>query len=442
MTKKDRPPVAGWLDACLQQQHAAVALPAVTLNRKLTASSLEKPAFNLNVYQQAEAYLDGLFADYGAAKATLGAENFKESNVLVVYMCYKRANLIRSTLTSLLMSQGLEEYDLMISQDGLGGPGTPYVLDVEVQETVNALYVHHEVNLCTGLHHYFVKRFAFDIMGYEYLLVVEEDNALHYQALQKRLRYLAHLICTQFLKSVLDLSLEEKEIGLVSLTELDNSLLVDESRYNSAVLRAAVEDGHLWVFGVHKSRYDAVSKHLYDYYKVIKGHDYSLAHAPPLHDTIRALHKEKGFPEGIPLSQDAFFVHSLLKEGYSRRYLSLVRLTQPMGWMGLHFKQDPAQFYMKYGQGMYEGTIAAKAFEVAKNPEELEELKKDAAARLDVIYQQYLGRAVELPTSDSVVLRLVVGRMNGVELVRDILNSAEHRRQMKVMVGTRGAPKR
>ncbi|GIL65802.1 hypothetical protein Vafri_19431 [Volvox africanus] len=393
---------------------------AVSFGRKLAQAQASPPP-KLNIYRQAEAYMDGLFDDYEGAKAKLGASNFKKSNVLVVYMCYERAEVIRSTLTSLLMSQGLEEYDLIISQDGVGVDGSLYILDVEIQETLNALYIHHEVNLCTGLHHYFVKKFAFDIMGYEYLLVVEEDNGLHHQGLQ-------------FLKEMVELSIEDKEIGLVSITDLDNALLVDDSRYNAAVLRADVDIGHLWVFGVHKTRYDAVSQHLYDYYKVIKGRDYTHTHVYPLCDWIRALHKEKGFPKDMPLSQDAFFVHSLMKEGYTKRFLSLVRLFQPMGWIGLHFKQDPAHFYTTYGQGMYEGQIENKPFEIAANVEELEKLKKDAAGRLDVIYQQYLGRGVEQSVSDSVVLRLLIGRMNAVELVRDIVNSAEHRRRMKEAV--------
>ncbi|GIL80777.1 hypothetical protein Vretimale_9121 [Volvox reticuliferus] len=405
----------------LSNQHGAFA---VSFGRKLaqTQASLTP---KLNIYRQAEAYLDGLFEDYEGAKAKLGASNFKKSNVLVVYMCYERAEVIRSTLTSLLMSQGLEEYDLIISQDGIGVDGTLYILDVEIQETVNALYIHHEINLCTGLHHYFVKKFAFDILGYEFLLVVEEDNGLHHQALQ-------------FLKETVELSIEDKEIGLVSIADVDNALLVDESRYNAAVLRVDVDIGHLWVFGMHKTRYDAVSQHLYDYYKTIKGFDYTQTHMYPLCDSIQALHREKDFPKDVPLSQDAFFVHSLMKEGYTKRFLSLVRLFTPMGWIGLHFKQDPAHFYTTYGQGMYDGQIENKPFEIAANAEELENLKKDAVGRLDVIYQQYLGRGVEEPVSDSVLLRLLVGRMNAVELVRDIVNSAEHRRRMKEALSKHG----
>lgn len=155
---------------------------ANSLSRKLAMDSFETPT--MNVYKLAEAYLDDLLADHEAAKVKLGARNFKTSNVLVVYMCYERADVIRSTLTSLLMNEGLEEFDLIISQDGLGEGGALYTLDVEIQETLNALYIHHEVNLCTGLHHYFVKAFAFDILGYEYLLVIEEDNGLHHQGIQ------------------------------------------------------------------------------------------------------------------------------------------------------------------------------------------------------------------------------------------------------------------
>ncbi|EFJ46975.1 hypothetical protein VOLCADRAFT_92484 [Volvox carteri f. nagariensis] len=396
---------------------------AVSLSRKLKAASeLLTPA--RNSFQQAEVYLDGLFADYEAAKARLGATNFKKSNVLVVYMFYERAEVIRSTLTSLLMSQGLENFDLMMSQDGLGVAGTPYVLDVEIQESFNALYIHHEFNLCTGLHHYFVKKFGFDVMGYDYLLVVEEDNLLHYQALK-------------LLKDALDLSLEDKEIGLVSITDMDNSLLVDDARYNAAVLRADVDAGHLWIFGIHRSRYNAVSQLLTDYFNTIKGHDYKNAHVPPLRDSIRALHAKEGFPKDMPLSQDSFLVHSLFKQGYTKRFVSMVRLALPMGWLGLHIKQDKDHFYTTYGQGMFEGVIVEEPFAIAKNPYQLASLKADAAKRLDVIYRQYLGRGVEPAVSESVVLRLVLGRMNAVELVRDIVNSAEHRRRMKEAVAKR-----
>lgn len=233
---------------------------------------------------------------------------------------------------------------------------------------------------------------------------------------------------------MVELSVADKQVGLVSITDVDNALLVDESRYSSAVLSVEVDLGHLWVFAVHRSRYDAVRHHLYEYYKVIKGRDYTRTHSPPLLDDIRALHRRNNFPNGIPLSQDAFFVHSLMKEGYSRRYTSVVRLFQPMGWVGLHFKQDPAQFYGIYGQGMYEGNLEGKPFEVTKDLAEVEILKKDAGRRLDAIYQQYLGRPVEEATLDSVVLRLLTNKLNAVELVRDIVNSAEHRRRIKEVV--------
>jgi hypothetical protein len=237
---------------------------------------------------------------------------------------------------------------------------------------------------------------------------------------------------------MVELSIGEREIGLVSISDLDNALLIDEKRYNAAVLRADVDVGHLWVFGVHKSRYDAVKHHLFDYYKVIKGRDYTHTHVWPLSDWIRALHREKGYPKDIPLSQDAFFGHSLRKEGYHKRYISLVRLFQPMGWIGLHFKQDPAHFYTTYGQGMYDGQIDQAPFEITSDPKELENLKTSAKARLNIIYQQYLGRGVEPSVADSVVLRLLIGRMNAVELVRDIVNSAEHRRRMRETVAKHG----
>ncbi|KXZ45109.1 hypothetical protein GPECTOR_58g558 [Gonium pectorale] len=334
-------------------------------------------------------------------------------------MCYERQKIIVDALAALFKSEGLADYDVYISQDG--GSNYTVVLPPEAAG-INVHYVRHPVNMCPGQHHFLIKTFAFDVMKYESLIVVEEDNIVSVDAIK-------------MLHQMLQQSEVDLQVGLVSSTDLDNSLLMDEAPFSSAVLKVAVELGHLWVFGMHASRYHAVRRDLRDYLNAILGKSYISKDQPPLRDDLLKLHKTKGFPTGIPLSQDSFLVRALERAGYSRRLTTMVRLFEPVGWSGLHFQLEPAVFYSIYGRGKYEGRITSPPVDVAGDQKMIESLRNDCLERLDQLYQQYLGRKVDDVTAKSTVQRLFTGKLNSVELMRNLLNSAEHQRRMKSLPG-------
>lgn len=133
--------------------------------------------------ERARDYMDALLADPAAARSKLCGNFTKRSNVAVVFTCYERMEMIHKSLPAVLRSDGIKEFDVFISQDGV----TSSIFDDEtfsIPSNMAYVYIHHPVNLCTGLHMHFVKAFAFDIMGYDILLVVEEDNVIHPQGLQ------------------------------------------------------------------------------------------------------------------------------------------------------------------------------------------------------------------------------------------------------------------
>ncbi|KXZ45108.1 hypothetical protein GPECTOR_58g557 [Gonium pectorale] len=368
-------------------------------------------------------YLQGLFENYDAARAALtGSGGFaKKSKVAVVYMCFERQKIILAALAALFKSEGLRDFDVFISQDG----GSNYRVELpDEASNFNLLYIRHPANLCPGQHHYFVKSFVFDIMRYEALIVVEEDNIVHPDAIQ-------------MLYGMLRLTANDPQIGLVAVTDMDNSLLIDESKHSNGVMRAEIHQGHLWVFGMHATRYQVVRQDLRDYFNVILGKNYIMKDQPPLRDEIAALHRIKGFAENTELSQDAFFVNSLEKAGYSRRMTTMVRLFEPVGWSGLHFQSDPAVFYGVYGRGMYEGRVTEPPVEVGATKESQESLKEDCLVRLNRLYRQYLGRSADEGAAKAAVWRLLNSKLNAVELMRNVLNSAEHQRRMKSFA-TRG----
>ncbi|EFJ42117.1 hypothetical protein VOLCADRAFT_97881 [Volvox carteri f. nagariensis] len=162
-------------------------------------------------------------------------------------------------------------------------------------------------NLCTGLHHYFVKAFAFDIMGYDILLIVEEDNIIHPQALQ-------------LLRRMAQLSVFEPEIGIVSLLDMDLSPFLDAERFAAGLIPVVGHMGHLWVFGLHRVKYELARGCLRDYYDVIKGHEYRAKHLPPLREAIQALMQAKGFPPTTALSQ-----HSLAQTEVNKSVIAALK---------------------------------------------------------------------------------------------------------------------
>ncbi|KXZ45107.1 hypothetical protein GPECTOR_58g556 [Gonium pectorale] len=362
----------------------------------------------------ARPYLEGLLNDHDAARSALTGSNFvKRSTVAVVYVCFERQQLVRAALSALFRSEGLQELDVFISQDG----GSNYTIDLPAQAVkFNLVYLRHPVNLCPGQHHYLVKSFVFDIMGYESLIVVEEDNIVHPDAIK-------------VLRGLLDLTVNDTQIGLVSVNDFDNHLLINTTRFGSTALRVAVDLGHLWVFGVHASRYHAVHSDLRDYFNLIIGKDYPNIDQPPLRDEVAALQAAKGFPPGMPLSQDAFFVHSLQKAGYTRRLTTMVRLFEPVGWSGLHFREDSMHFYQYFGRSMFSGRVWEEPREACVTEEERELLAAECRERLHKLYQKHLGRDADEGALDAVVKRLLSGEMNTVELVHKMVASEEHQQR-------------
>lgn len=107
----------------------------------------------------------------------------------------------------------------------------------------------------------------------------------------------------QLLARMAELSINEPEVGMVSLLDMDMSPFLDASRFSVGILPVPSDVGHLWVFGLHRTKYEAVRHMMNAYYDVIKGHDYRFKHDPPLYDRIMALMARLGITETMFLSQ-------------------------------------------------------------------------------------------------------------------------------------------
>ncbi|EFJ39889.1 hypothetical protein VOLCADRAFT_100403 [Volvox carteri f. nagariensis] len=353
--------------------------------------------------------MDELLSDYGSARRTLVGNFIKRSRIAVAYMCFERAEVIRRSLPAVMRSDGVENFDIFISQDG--GAGYAIDKDVHFPESARIAYIRHRANLCTGLHHHFVKAFAFDIMGYDGLIVVEEDNVVHPQALQ-------------LLARMIDLSVDQPDVGIASLLDMDNSAFLDAAKFAVGINPVNGSMGHLWVYGFHKSRYTAVRQDLYDYFNTIKGQDYRLKHEPPLSDKIKALMASKGFPADGELSQDRYFIYSLAKRGFKRRYQTLFRFFEPIGYLGLHHRHTEAQFFAVFGRGMFNGRIRPEdAFDVTTEPVNLELIKAGVRERINRVWRRYFPADVHEPLVVNTFNSLMEGRLNGVEAMTDIRNA-------------------
>ncbi|GIL47286.1 hypothetical protein Vafri_4141 [Volvox africanus] len=357
----------------------------------------------------AATYMDSLLADFAAARKRLVGNFNKRSKVAVVYMCFERMEMIHQAIPAILRSDGLADFDFFISQDG----GSRSIFDDKTLSIPNGtqyVFIHHPANLCAGLHHYFVKAFAFDIMGYDTLLVVEEDNIIHKQALQ-------------LLHRMAELSIPEPGIGIVSLLDMDMSHFLDPVHYAEGLIRTAGTMGHLWVFGLHRSKYDAARGHLRDYYEVIKGHDYRMKHEPPLRDAILGLLREKGIEDTSVLSQDRWFIYSMAKSGFAQRYQTLFRFFEPIGYYGLHFHWNQSLFFGLFGRGMFNGRIKpAAAFDVTKDPAHGQAIKATVRARLTTLCDKYWAG---LPPPEDLIDEwyhgVLEGRLNGLEASQEIM---------------------
>ncbi|GLI71660.1 hypothetical protein VaNZ11_016940 [Volvox africanus] len=357
----------------------------------------------------AASYMDELYRDYSTARKELVGDFKKCNRIAVVYMCFNRAEVIRRSLPAVMRSEGVEKFDLFISQDG----GADYIInqDLHFPESSSIAYIRHKANLCTGLHHHFVKTFTFDIMGYDGLIIIEEDNVVHPQALQ-------------LLAQMIDLSIDQREIGIVSLLDMDNSAFLDDRKYAEGVIRVNGTMGHLWVYGFHKSRYEAVRSDLYDYFNTIKGQDYGSKHEPPLSDKIKALLVSKGFPADGELSQDRFFIYSLEKSGYRLRYQTMFRFFEPIGYLGLHHRHTEEEFFAMFGRGMFNGRIRPQAaFDVTKDVTVVFDIKAGVRDHINRVWLKYFPNEVHDKLVVNTFNSLMEGRLNGVEAMADIKNA-------------------
>ncbi|EFJ50836.1 hypothetical protein VOLCADRAFT_88167 [Volvox carteri f. nagariensis] len=366
-----------------------------------TAQASDRSLEEMSQPALAAAYMDSLLADPVAAQTRLLGDFTKRNKAAVIYMCFERMEMIHRAIPAILSSEGLAEFDFFISQDG----GAASIFEngtVSVPSDIQFAYIRHPANLCAGLHHHFVKAFAFDIMGYDILLIVEEDNIIHPQALQ-------------LLRRMAQLSVFEPEIGIVSLLDMDLSPFLDAERFAAGLIPVVGHMGHLWVFGLHRVKYELARGCLRDYYDVIKGHQYSAKQFPPLRETIQALMQAKGFPPTTALSQDRWFINSLAKFGFTKRYQTLFRFFEPIGSYGLHFRMDESRFYDMFGRGMYGGRIDPyAAFDVTKDPQNVEAIKTTVRERLTSLYDKYWdGRLPQNAVVNSTFYALIEGRLNG-----------------------------
>ncbi|KXZ44627.1 hypothetical protein GPECTOR_64g121 [Gonium pectorale] len=344
----------------------------------------------------------------------------KRSSVAVVYMCFERADLVRQAFPAVLLSTGVEEVDIIISQDG--GPNSMAKFPVDLEGKPHT-YIRHGVNLAPGQHHYVIKSLVFDVLGYEVLILVEEDSLIHRQAIQ-------------MIRELLVLSMTDATVGIVSINDLDNSMFIDEAAFNAGGLRVHIETGHLWGYGMHVSRYNAIKPRLQKYYDVIKGKDYRTLDAPPLRDAVQGLLRAEGMPDNIPLSQDSFLVHSLHRTGYIHRITTVLRLLRPLGWHGLHFQQSEHAFYKLFGRYVYEGEITRPAFVVEPGSQEEQTLKEVCTQRLHRLYKHFLGREADEGALKSYLSAFIANRLNGVELMHVVLGSDEHSEYVRVSMAS------
>ncbi|GLI71598.1 hypothetical protein VaNZ11_016862 [Volvox africanus] len=355
----------------------------------------------------ARRYMDSLLADHNAARKQLCGNFTKRSNVAVFYTCFERLRLIHRALPSIFLSNGIRNFDVFISQDGI----SPSIFDDEVFSIPGDMpyvYIQHPVNLCTGLHMHFVKAFAFDIMGYDILLIVEEDNVLHPQALQ-------------LLARMAELSVNEPDVGVVSLLDMDMGPFLDSSRFSVGIVPVRSTTGHLWIFGLHRVKYDAIREMMNAYYDAIKGYEYRTKHLLPLRPRIEALMIKYGFPIPSPFSQDRFFLNSLATANFTKRYQTLFRFFQPIGSSGLHFKYNTSHFVKIFGQHMYNGLIdPSAAFDVTKDPRDIKAIRDSVRLRLNRLFQRYRRSFPLESLVNSTFYGIMEGRLNGQGVAHNI----------------------
>ncbi|GIL61967.1 hypothetical protein Vafri_16216 [Volvox africanus] len=365
----------------------------------------------------AELYMESLLANPAAARRQLCGNFTKRSNIAVVYMCFERMEMVHKALPSIFLSNGIHNFDVFISQDGI----SPSIFDDEVfsiPSNMPYVYIRHPVNLCTGLHMHFVKAFAFDIMGYDILLIVEEDNVLHPQALQ-------------LLSRMADLSVNESNVGVVSLLDVDMSPLLDASRFSAGIIPVRSATGHLWVFGLHRAKYEAIREMMNAYYEAIKGHEYRLKHLPPLRHRIELLMKTYGFPMDSPFSQDRFFLNSLSNANFTKRYQTLFRFFQPIGSYGLHFRYNNSHFVKMFGQHMYNGAIDPNAaFDVTKDPRDIRAIQDSVRQRLNDLFQRYRKRSPTESLVNETICSILEGRLHGHAMARNIRGGSKTRKTL------------
>ncbi|GLC49352.1 hypothetical protein PLESTB_000210400 [Pleodorina starrii] len=225
---------------------------------------------------------------------------------------------------------------------------------------------------------------------------------------------------------MLDMSLQDLDIGLVSIVDADNSYFVDMARYSSHVIRVVIsEGGHNWAYGMHASRFRAVRQHLLDYVKIIAHEDYRMLHADPLAARIKAMYARKGIPLAIPMSQDANLQFSLRLEGFDRRLTTVARLMQPIGYWGLHFRDNEATFFDRFGREMYSGQVALPPRETSREDEA--DMARSCRLVVDKLFVDNLARHPDEKTLSFAVSRLLAGRMNGVVFIACVTQTAKRR---------------
>ncbi|GIL50947.1 hypothetical protein Vafri_7021 [Volvox africanus] len=364
-----------------------------------TADVMESP-------NNRNAYVDFVLNPNSSASVLQGFK--KRSTTAVVYICFNRTALIEPALESVLRSEDLHKFDFIISQDG----GSAAPLNPKVPNNTNYVYIHHKENLNTGIQDFFVKQLAFEVLGYESLIVIEEDVVIHPQAIQ-------------MLKFMLDMSIDDLEIGLVSIIDVDNSFFIDMGRYNSSVHRVAITEGHLWMYGIHATRYRAVREHLLEYTGIIRHEDFESLHKDTVAARIRAMHKRKGIPLNIALSQDGNLIFSLRLEGFDRRLNTVARFYRPLGYWGVHFRDDKESFFGRFGTEMFGGRVQLPPKETTC--EDMVDMAETCRARLDELFMRHLGRHPDEKARNFAVSRLLGGNMNGVVLTSCVTRTAKRR---------------
>ncbi|GIM11710.1 hypothetical protein Vretimale_15139 [Volvox reticuliferus] len=221
------------------------------------------------------------------------------------------------------------------------------------------------------------------------------------------------------------MSLDDLEIGLVCIIDVDNSYFVDMRRYNASVQRVSMPEGHLWVYGMHATRYRAVRKHLLDYTELIRREEYNDLHKDPLAAKIRAMYKRKGIPLNIPLSQDLNLQYSLRLEGFDRRLTTVARFMKPLGNWGLHFRDDKETFFGRFGTEMFEGRVHLPPKETSR--EDMKDMAQTCIAQLDELFMGHLGRHPDEKAKSFAVSRLLGGSLNGIVLISCITQTAKRR---------------